>query len=92
MFLEMNFLDQKLFKLITLKVGGMIIITKLLENWIKSGLITKFKTLQLQFHNSPIGPYDAKEKREKIRESLSRLGYTSKFSYDWGWECWELKS
>ena len=32
MFLETNFLDQKLFKLITLKVGGMIIITKLLEN------------------------------------------------------------
>ena len=61
----------------------------LLENWIESGLITKFKTLQIQFHFEGIGPKDSDERMEKIQASLSHMGYTKKFGYCYVWECWQ---
>ena len=62
---------------------------ELLENWIESGLITKFKTLQIQFHFEGIGPKDSDERMEKIQASLSHMGYTKKFGYCYVWECWQ---
>jgi len=49
----------------------------ILEDWIKTGLIHKIKTLQIQFHpfegvEDPIG------RRTKIQDSLASLGYRIK--------------
>jgi len=64
---------------------------ELLENWIKTGLIKKFKALQIQFHFTPIGPKDSDERKKNIQESLKKLGYTCKFNFNYVWEHWELK-
>jgi len=65
---------------------------ELLEHWISTGIITKFKTLQIQFHFSPIGPSDSDDRKKKIQESLSHIGYTQKFNYNYVWECWEYNA
>ena len=64
---------------------------ELLENWISTGLIKRFKNLQIQFHRHPMGPSDFESKRKQIHKDLKRLGFVCKFKYDFVWEGWKKK-
>lgn len=64
--------------------GEFDIIPRLIE----TGLISRVKNLQVQFHRFYPG---ADAAREKIRESL-RLTHTERFCYPWVWESWKLNS
>tara|TARA_R100001015_G_C4624124_1_gene182164 strand:- start:776 stop:1387 length:612 start_codon:yes stop_codon:yes gene_type:complete len=58
-----------------------------LEEWLRSGTITRFKKLQIQFHE--VGYADCIVERAKIQNKLSDLGYTKVFDYPFVWEAWE---
>tara|TARA_R110000787_G_C13437234_1_gene446054 strand:- start:4009 stop:4623 length:615 start_codon:yes stop_codon:yes gene_type:complete len=57
----------------------------LLEKMIETGVINKFKNVQVQFH---LGIDDCENKRNKIREDLIKLGYKLNFDYPFVWESW----
>jgi len=60
----------------------------LLENMLKSGLINKFKNIQIQFHN---GIKNDIERRDNIRRGLVDNGFSEKFNYPFVWESWTKK-
>jgi FkbM family methyltransferase len=57
----------------------------ILENIILTGLINKFKNIQIQFH---LGIENDVERREKIRNNLLDNGFKIKFDYPFVWESW----
>jgi FkbM family methyltransferase len=57
----------------------------LLEDMLKTGVINKFKNIQIQFH---LGINGDKERRDKIREGLENNGFKEKFNYPFVWESW----
>ena len=57
----------------------------LLDYMITSGIITRMKILQVQFHN--ISP-DCAQRHDVIRLKLQELGYREKYCYAFVWECW----
>ena len=57
----------------------------LLEDMLKTGLINKFKNIQIQFH---LGIDGDRERRDKIREGLKENGFKEKFNYPFVWESW----
>ena len=56
---------------------------ELLQHMIDTGLINKFKNLQVQFH---LGIKDAVAKHESICEGLIKEGFKIKYSYPYVWE------
>jgi FkbM family methyltransferase len=58
---------------------------ELLQHMIDTGLISKFKNLQVQFH---LGIKDAVVKHESICEGLIKEGFKVKYSYPYVWEAW----
>lgn len=58
----------------------------LLESMIFSGVINKFKNVQIQFH---LGIDGDVERREKIRSGFYENGFKNKFNYPFVWESWE---
>ena len=57
----------------------------LLEDMLKTGLINKFKNIQIQYH---LGIDGDRERRDKIREGLEENGFKEKFNYQFVWESW----
>jgi FkbM family methyltransferase len=57
----------------------------ILENMILTGLINKFKSIQIQFH---LGIENDVERREKIRNNLLDNGFKINFNYPFVWESW----
>lgn len=57
----------------------------LLEDMLKTGLINKFKNIQVQFH---LGVDNDIDRREKIREGLIENNFKIKFDYPFVWESW----
>ena len=58
----------------------------LLENMIKTGMIHKFKNIQIQFH---IFIDNCVERRNNIREYLINNGFKLNFDYPFVWESWK---
>tara|TARA_R110002020_G_scaffold381800_1_gene592698 strand:- start:6015 stop:6629 length:615 start_codon:yes stop_codon:yes gene_type:complete len=58
----------------------------LLESMLYTGIINKFKNIQVQFHMGIDGDI---ERRNKIREGLKTNGFKNKFDYPFVWESWE---
>jgi FkbM family methyltransferase len=57
----------------------------LLEDMLKTGLINKFKNIQIQYH---LGIEGDIERRDKIRKGLEENGFKEKFNYQFVWESW----
>jgi FkbM family methyltransferase len=57
----------------------------LMEYMINSGVITKFKNIQVQYH---LGIDNDRERREKIKSGLITNGFKLKFDYPFVWESW----
>ena len=57
----------------------------LLENMLETGLINKFKNIQVQFH---LGIENDVERRNKIRDGLVKNGFKNNFNYPFVWESW----
>ena len=57
----------------------------LLENMLLSGLINKFKTIQIQFH---LGIENDVKRRNNIRQKLLLNGFKINFDYPFVWESW----
>lgn len=57
----------------------------LLEHMLGTGSINKFKNIQVQFH---LGIENDVERREKIREGLTKNGFKNNFNYPFVWESW----
>jgi len=58
----------------------------LLEHMLDTGLINRFKNIQIQFH---LEHENAIMKRDKIREGLVTKGFRINFDYPFVWESWE---
>lgn len=61
---------------------------EVLENMIESGVINKFKNIQVQFH---LGINDAVKIRDDIRNKLIDNGFEINFDYPFVWESWRKK-
>jgi FkbM family methyltransferase len=57
----------------------------LLENMIETGSVNKFKNIQIQFH---LGIENDIERRNTIRNGLTKNGFKNKFDYPFVWESW----
>lgn len=57
----------------------------LMEYMIDSGIINKFKNIQVQYH---LGIVNDRERREEIRKGLINNGFKLKFDYPFVWESW----
>ncbi len=57
----------------------------LLENMLKTGIINKFKNIQIQFH---LGIRGDRERRDKIHKGFKENGFKEKFNYPFVWESW----
>lgn len=57
----------------------------LLEDMLKTGLINKFKNIQIQFH---LGIDNDIKRRDIIRDGLKNNGFKIKFDYPFVWESW----
>jgi FkbM family methyltransferase len=57
----------------------------LLEHMLGTGSINKFKNIQVQFH---LGIENDVERREKIRDGLTKNGFKNNFNYPFVWESW----
>lgn len=57
----------------------------LMEYMLNSGVITKFKNIQVQYH---LGINNDRERREKIKNGLIDNGFKLKFDYPFVWESW----
>ncbi len=60
----------------------------LLESLIEQGMISRFKNIQVQFHDFIIN--DAKIRMEKIQAALSKT-HELTYQYNFIWENWKLK-
>jgi FkbM family methyltransferase len=61
----------------------------LMEKWIQSEILKKFKYLQIQYHR--IGEnYEIRHKN--IQEGLKNLGFVLRWEYPFVWESWENPS
>ena len=60
----------------------------LLEGMLKSGVINKFKNIQIQFHYGIEGDV---ERRVEIQKGLKDNAYEIKFNYPFVWEYWYKK-
>jgi len=58
----------------------------LLEKMIETGMIFKFKNLQIQFH---LFVDNSIQRRNYIKEYLTNNGFKLKFDYPFVWESWE---
>lgn len=58
----------------------------LLENMIKTGMIHRFKNIQIQFH---LFIDDCVERRNNIRKYLENNGFKLNFDYPFVWESWK---
>jgi FkbM family methyltransferase len=58
----------------------------LMEYMIESGIIDKFKNIQIQFH---LGIENDVERRINIQKNLISKGFKNKFDYPFVWESWE---
>ena len=56
-----------------------------LEHMLKTGSITRFKNVQIQF---PLGIENDVERRNKIRDGLIKIGFKNNFDYPFVWESW----
>jgi len=56
-----------------------------LEHMLKTGSITRFKNVQIQFH---LGIENDVERRNKICEGLIKIGFKNNFDYPFVWESW----
>jgi len=57
----------------------------LLEHMIATGIVSQFKTIQIQFHligSDPAG------RRARIQQGLAAAGFTQKYNFDFVWEAW----
>lgn len=61
----------------------------LLESLIAAGMITKFKNIQVQFHDFIIE--NARGRMEKIQQELAKT-HELTYQYDFIWENWKLKA
>ncbi len=52
---------------------------------LETGVIKKFKNIQVQFHMGIDGDI---ERRDKIHEGLKNNGFKIKFNYPFVWESW----
>jgi len=59
---------------------------ELIEYMIESGIINKFKNIQIQFH---LGINNDIERRDNIQKNLISNGFKNKFDYPFVWEAWE---
>ena len=57
----------------------------LIEHKLETGSINKFKNIQVQFH---LGIENDVERREKIRDGLTKNGFKNNFDYPFVWESW----
>lgn len=57
----------------------------LMEYMIESGIIDRFKNIQIQFH---LGITNDKERRDNIQKNLITKGFKNKFDYPFVWESW----
>lgn len=57
----------------------------LLEHMLETGSINNFKNIQVQFH---LGIENDIERREKIRDGLTKNGFKNNFNYPFVWESW----
>jgi hypothetical protein len=57
----------------------------LLEHMLETGSINKFKNIQVQFH---LGIENDVERRNKIRDGLTKNGFKNNFDYPFVWESW----
>jgi FkbM family methyltransferase len=57
----------------------------LLENMLETGIVNKFKNIQIQFH---LGVENDVERRNKIRNGLILNGFKNNFDYPFVWESW----
>lgn len=58
---------------------------ELLQYMLDKNIISRFKTIQVQFH---LGIEDATEKHKNICEGLEQRGFKTKYSYPYVWEAW----
>jgi FkbM family methyltransferase len=59
-----------------------------LEKMIETGIINRFKNIQVQFH---LGIKNDIERREIIRKGLKQNGFEINFDYPFVWESWKQK-
>jgi hypothetical protein len=59
---------------------------ELMEYMIESGIINKFKNIQVQFH---LGINNDIERRDNIQKNLISNGFKNKFDYPFVWEAWK---
>jgi len=57
----------------------------ILEDMLKTGVVDRIKTLQVQFH---LGIENDRERKETICEQLKARGFKIKYSYPFVWEAW----
>ena len=60
----------------------------LLEHMIATGVVSKFRSIQVQFHivgSDPVG------RRTNIQQGLAAAGFTQKYNFDFVWEAWTQK-
>ena len=57
----------------------------LLEHMIATGVVKRFKSIQVQFHL--VGP-DPAGRRSNIQQGLVAAGFTQKYNFDFVWEAW----
>jgi FkbM family methyltransferase len=60
----------------------------LLEDMLKTGIINRFKNIQVQFHYGIDGDI---ERRENIQKGLINNGFKLNFNYPFVWESWGVK-
>lgn len=58
---------------------------KVLEHMVNTGLVNKFKNIQVQFH---LGVENDVVRRELIQNKLIKHGFKNKFNYPFVWESW----
>ena len=61
----------------------------LMEQWISSGILKKFKYIQVQYHKYG---QNYEERHKNIQEGLRQLGFNKKWEYPFVWESWENTS
>lgn len=59
---------------------------ELMEYMIESGIVNKFKNIQIQFH---LGINNDVERRVNIQKNLISNGFKNKFDYPFVWEAWK---
>ena len=58
----------------------------LMQEWLNSGILKKFKYIQVQYHRYG---ENYEEKHKKIQEGLENSGFRLRWQYPFVWESWE---